>query len=438
MKRALWRALVMIVSCGMAVGQAQEKVLWTFTGFPDDGSGMKSNLVSDSSGNLYGTTFYGGGSTSGSCGGFGTGCGTVFELSPQSNGSWTEMLIYDFCITNAFCPDGLRPAADVIFDKSGNLYGTASGGGSNGGGLVFELSPPSAPGNAWTETVLYNFCSVKSGNQCLDGSSPGEIVLDNLGNLYGTTSDGGSGHLGSPYYGGGTVFELSPESEGWTETVLYSFCSQGEGNSCPDGAFPTGVLFGKNGNLYGQTYEGGAGRNLGFGTVFELTPGATGWTEAVLHSFAYGNNGGYPSGNVTLDGVGNIYGAFYAGGRTDAGGIYRLGAKTGFQVVSPPATGLNPRSGVLLDIASKVLYGTTFDGGTNNVYSGAVFSVGSDGKPSTVYSFCADTNCSDGQNPTASLIQDHAGNLYGTTEGGGAIGSYCGAEGCGVVFEITP
>lgn len=436
MKKAVGCVAVAILICGFALGQAQEKVLWTFTGASSDGWGMKSNLVFDSSGNLYGTTFWGGSSSS--CGSEGpVGCGIVFELSPQSDGTWTETVLYNFCGGNNNCPDGAEPAAGLIFDKSGNLYGTTNGGGSNGGGTAFELSAPTAPGGVWTHSVLYNFCSTKAGNQCLDGFGPGNLVFDKSGNLYGTTGGGGSGHLGNPYYGGGTVFELSPGSSGWTERVLYNFCSLGEGNDCPDGAFPTGVRFDKSGNLYGATLEGGTTRN--FGTVFELLPVAGGWAETVLYTFTNASGGGLPRGTITLGPAGSLYGTLTSGGVGNSGGVFRLNSTTGYRVVSPLGTGGGPMAGVLVDSTRELLYGTTFDGGVNSPYGGTVFQIGETGQATTIYSFCQQTHCADGENPNSALVEDKAGNLYGTTfSGGSPNGIDCDDGGCGVVFEITP
>ncbi len=150
--------------------------------------------------------------------------------------------------------DGYYPAAGLIWDAAGNLYGTTLSGGRSG--TVFELSPTT--GGGWTETVLYSFCSR---NGCTDGNTPGTLVFDAAGNLYGTTAYGGT-------YNDGTVFELSSAGGGaWTETVLYAFCSQ---NLCRDGSVPAaGLIFDAAGNLYGTT---SGGQYFYGGTVFELTP----------------------------------------------------------------------------------------------------------------------------------------------------------------------
>jgi hypothetical protein len=238
MQRLRILVVLSFLSCGLAFGQ-NYKVLWNFGGAPNDGAYPVSNLVSDSSGNLYGTTKLGGSSTQTPCVSQG-GCGTVFELSPNVNGSWTESVLYNFCsdFSQGFCLDGNAPAAGLTLDRAGNLYGTTFGGGPhncssgfNGCGTAFELSPPSAPGGGWIESVLYSFCSNSEGNTCLDGAEPlSQLTFDELGNLYGTTLSGGTG----AWYGG-TIFELSPGVGAWTETVLYNFCANGTDRHCSAG-----------------------------------------------------------------------------------------------------------------------------------------------------------------------------------------------------------
>src|ERR1700683_4705763 len=147
-------ATVVVLACTFALGQ-QYKVLWTFAGPPNDGGVPVTNLVLDQAGNLYGTTEFGGTYDS----------GTVFELSPNGDGTWTESVIYEFCtdMGNNLCLDGQYPVAGLIFDGSGTLYGTTKSGGAGSfgyqAGTVFKLSPPAMPGSAWTETVLYSFCA---------------------------------------------------------------------------------------------------------------------------------------------------------------------------------------------------------------------------------------------------------------------------------------
>src|SRR5271168_3708065 len=183
-----------MLSCGLALGQTY-KVLWSFGGAPNDGAVSKGSLISDSAGNLYGTTSAGGDSTAPVC--FG-GCGTIFELSPNGDGTWSEVVLYSFCANYSgfTCPDGASPEAGLVFDSKGNIYGTTSQGGiqcalnSAGCGAVFELSPPALPGGNWTESVLHTFCSNYNNSQCLDGNFPSSpLTIDASGNLYGTTPD---------------------------------------------------------------------------------------------------------------------------------------------------------------------------------------------------------------------------------------------------------
>jgi uncharacterized repeat protein (TIGR03803 family) len=221
-----------------------------------------AGVIFDKAGNLYGTAL---GASAG---------GAVFQLTRPSvtGGVWTETDLYIFPLAG---DEGFNPRASLIFDDAGNLYGTATAGGDlecgdgeSGCGTVFELSPPSIPGGAWTETTIYVFTG-------LDGNYPwGRLVFDKQGNLYGTTAAGGNYFCASNDSGCGTVFELSPPSlqgDPWTETPLYTFTGG------DDGGFPVGgLVFGKLGALYGTAVQGG---NLscnpqmpGCGTVFAVLP----------------------------------------------------------------------------------------------------------------------------------------------------------------------
>jgi uncharacterized repeat protein (TIGR03803 family) len=351
-------------------GNWREDILHAFSG--GDGQGPVGSLIFDANGNLYGTTYLGGT----------TGAGTVFKLTPNSNGTWTESVLYTFCSLGN-CTDGVSPEAGVIFDQAGNLYGTAYAGGGgkfgNAGGVVFKLTPNS--NGTWTESVLYTFCSRTN---CNDGESPyAGLVFDATGNLYGTTYSGGTGARGR----GGVVFKLAPDSGGgWTESVLYSFCPL---NKCRDGSNPgAGLIFDQAGNLYGTTQYGGDPacntEGSGCGVVFELTPNKdASWAEQVLHTFR-GGTGAEPNG-LTFGPAGDLYGDA-AGGR---------------------ASGCFNGCGVVFKLAPN----------------------SSGGWKETVLHTFVDQP---GAGPVGSVIFDAEGNLYGAGAGDGNIHTF------GVVFEITP
>jgi len=421
---------ITMLTCGLGFGQTEYTVLWSFAGAPMDGATPTGNLVADNAGHLYGTTS--GGGSAPACAPIG-GCGTVFQLSKNPNNSWTETVLYNFCsnFSDSGCLDGAYPKAGLLIDSKGNLYGTTTIGGSStvcgfpgcGGGTVFKVSPPMAPGGSWTETVLYNFCI--DTNKCLDGAVPlSNLTSDSLGNLYGTTSIGGSGHAS-----GGTVFQLSPAQGSWSQKVLYNFCSLGSGEACPDGKQPmAGVTFDRKGNLYGTTYLGGSQNFAGGGTLYKLTPGQSGWTESVLLA-GRGPSGAGPLGMVTFDPFGNIFSTFSAGGPAGVGGVFRYVPGVGRNLFwFDGKDGYAPAAGVLIDSKKASLYGTTSGAGFT---FGTVFQISAPKQETVLYTFCSQQNCVDGFDPVAGLVMDKSGNLYGTTKMGGA-------NGLGVVFQITP
>lgn len=415
-------AATVIIVCSFALGQ-QYGVLWAFGTVPHDGSGSFGNLIFDHAGNLYGTT-EGGGVNNG---------GTVFELSPNPDGIWSEKVLYNFCSSVIFhqCTDGSAPVAGLVFDAAGNLYGTTSTGGvatcqsNTGCGTAFELTPTQQ--GTWTETILYNFCSDLVNNRCLDGVEPrSQLIFDGLGNLYGTTTSGGTGNNGR-----GTIFELSLNAGQWTHTVLYTFCADEQSRICPDGDRPqAGVTFDTAGNLYGTTEVGGAKNSQGTGTVYELSPGANGWTETVLVNFIQTEKLQVPLGTVSFDPDGNLYTTASSG----YSGVFELMPKTRTQrsFIFDFRDGSSPAAGVLVDAKARAVYGTTPLGGTGGSDGGGVaFKISKSGQETVLYNFCQQPGCADGVSPYAGLIEDSAGNLYGTTAGGGVNDG-------GVVFEITP
>src|ERR1051326_1675966 len=417
MRKTILCLAVVIFSCNLALSQATFKVLWNFGEDFKQGIYPLGTLIFDSAGNLYGTASEGGNSQ-----------GSVFELSPNGDGTWSENTIYTFCPPGSGCADGSGPQTGLVQDSAGNLYGTTYFGGNecpSGNvtcGVVFELSPPLAPGGEWTYTNLHTFCA----NTCTDGGHPyGQLILDSSGNLYGTTAYFGSGHGH-----GGTAFELS-RSNGWAITVLHTFCSLGHDNVCPDGQTPAGGLtFDNSGNLYGTTLVGGSATLLGTGTVYKLSPGENGWTETVLAP----GRGGYPVAAVRFDPDGNIYGTGTGGwkelpGRN--GGVFRLDANNGYAETAYKfdlTDGSVPWAEVLIDSKRRVLYGTTSGG---NYSFGNVFQISASGHETVLHSFSEMQNCADGLGPYGGLIQDSSGNLYGMAIRGGTYSE-------GVVFEITP
>jgi uncharacterized repeat protein (TIGR03803 family) len=352
-------------------------------------------------------------------------CGIAFELSPSQGGSWTETILYNFC-SQPSCVDGGLPQAGLILDDSGNLYGTTLTGGVHGVGTVFELSPPSIPGGEWGETVLWSFGGTG------DGAGPySKLTWDPLGNLYGTTS--------GAMMGRGAVFELSPGPTGWTEKVLYTFCPNFP--HCSDGRQPmAGVTFDKSGNLYGTTQFGGHGGGEGWGIAYELSPTLGGdWRETAVHLFS-SSSAGQPLSEVNFDDAGNLYGTLSQGGSgspAQCGAVFRLHPTQGdwkngiFPFNESGALGCQPQAGVFVDNQTKSLYGTTKYGGG----AGTAFKI-TGRNLITLYSFCSQPSCSDGSYPASSLTP-YKGQLYGTSTEGGTS-SACGQLGCGVVFQIAP
>ena len=260
--------------CTTALCPWTETVLHTFTGGAD-GANPEAELIFDQAGNLYGTTVAGGQN----------GNGVVFQLTPAGSG-WTEHVLYNF--TGG--ADGGSPAAGLIFDPAGNLYGTTVYGGVGNLGTVFQLA---RAGSGWTENVLYSFAGG------VDGQNPyASLIRDSAGNLYGTTSS--------------AAYELSPSSGGWTFSVIYNIGS-GVG-------YCSSLAMDASGNLYGTTESGGP---YGTGTVFKLAPSSGGWTPTVLYEFDRGG-GSNPLGGVIGDEKGNLYGTNLYGGAYGGGVVFEL------------------------------------------------------------------------------------------------------------------
>jgi uncharacterized repeat protein (TIGR03803 family) len=400
--------------------------LSTLYSFPfTDGDAPYAGLIADSSGNLYGTSDYGGTYDEGS----------IFEMSPQAGGGWSEQVIYSFDVGTAN-GTSVGPSA-LIVDSSGNLYGTTCCGGTNHAGTIFALSP--SPSGGWVASTLYTFTAGS------DGRNPSALTLDQLGNLYGTTYIGGTNNKGS-------IFELSPGSSGqWKKTVLYSFAGP-----LSDGEHPAGsLIFDTAGNLYGTSASGGSSADCqnGCGTLFELSPSGTAWKETVLYSFqGSSTDGDDPTASLILDTAGNLYGTTFQGGikaqclsnsgPPSCGVVFELSpAGNGswtetvlHKFANSTQDGGNPSGGLVFDAAGD-LYGTTGIGGTYG--NGTIFKLAPSGSGwtySVAYNF---GNSPDGSYPAGNLLLDASGTFYGTTTGGGNAVNL-DSNGYGTVFEFTP
>ena len=384
-------------------------MLYRFQGAPD-GAQPWSGLIADKHGNLFGTTNLGG---TGSCS---SGCGTVFELSPQGKTAWTETTLYSFQGGS----DGADPDAALVMDGNGNLYGiTADGGtgacnneGNAGCGTVFELS--SQAHGKWSESVLYRF------QGAADLSWPNALVFGKSGRLFGTAYNGGSCC--------GGLFELAKHRGSWRETVIYS------GDEAASG--PTGVLFDAKGNIYSVSAGGGPET---VGEVFMLTPpsGKGEWTKTDLYDFQNQYDGALPIAGLVFDAAGDLFGASDG---TDSvyANIFELtpganGTWSESVVISFADLGYGyPSQSPVMDSKGNLL-GETSDGGRGG--DGTVYEVspnngGWNGR--TLYNF---TGGNDGSEPLGGVLLGKGGKLYGTTSGGGA--NACNT-GCGTVFRIQP
>lgn len=431
---ALAGAIVIVLWSGLAAQARHLRTLAPLCGdYPCVYGADPGPLLMTSAGDLYGTT----------AGGGLRGDGSVFRLTrkPGTN-KWTFRTIYNFCALND-CADGYYPyQAGLVADSFGNLYGTANGGGAFGGGVFYKLTP-NKNGRNWILTVLYNFCSRNSA--CTDGSSPqGPLTYsgaaqglsyDSSSPLYGTTASYG-------VHNHGVVFSLTPKFGRWRETVLYAFCPGG--GSCVDGTSPYGVTLAPDGDLVGVAGSGYPNNGL----VFRLSPveGRRLWSETVLHTFCSLANcadGSEPSGAPFVDSAGNIFGLTYVGGTDQCNGsgcgvLYELtpdGSETvlhAFCQRKKCSDGRVP-NGILVADSLGTLYGATGAGGeyhdVNNGFGGGTVFKFSGSSFRTLVSFCAETSCTDGEDPFPGVALDPAGNLFGTTEEGGPDGS-------GIVYEI--
>jgi uncharacterized repeat protein (TIGR03803 family) len=307
--------------------------------------------------------------------------------------------------------NGANPLDGLAQGTDGNFYGTTLWGGADRIGTAFKIRPAGAL------TTLNSFTA----------NPRAGLVLATDGNFYGSTFRGGANVYGE-------VFKITPQG---TLTTLYNFCSQ---TNCTDGSGPYAALVqATDGNFYGTTAFGGnpngACADGGCGTIFKVTPAGA---VTTLHSFD-GTDGNVPTAGLLQATNGDLYGTTYYGGATGRGAVFRITLAGTFTTLRNfhGLDGAFPYAGLIQDSAGN-LYGTTYYGGANRCdYSGCgtVFKISPAGTLTTLYSFCARTNCTDGKFPFGGLVQATDGNFYGTTYQGGS--NACNG-GCGTIFRITP
>jgi uncharacterized repeat protein (TIGR03803 family) len=396
--RAFLLAFALLAGSAGANAAIKETVLYSFDE-ANNGAYPVAGLVADAKGNLYGTTELAGAK----------GAGIVYELTPNSDGTWTFTLLHTFDISS----EGGDPLAGLVFDNAGNLYGTTSIGGPNDAGSVYQLTPTST---GWSFKVIYAFSQGRNA-----GFPGGPLLFDGKNTLYGTASGGSK----MCTFGCGTVYQLKQSKNGiWNEKVIYRF-QEGKGGYIPAG----GVIRDSSGNLYGTTLLGGLSQcDAGCGTIFKLSPSGNGWKESTLYRFKSKKDGYQSYGGLAVDKSGALYGATSLGGDVNCnppngcGTVFRLSSTAKHTVLhafgKTSGDGMFPMAGPTL-AASGTLYGTTD-------YGGKLQSCGSDGcglvyqvkggKLTVLYNF----NGSDGAQPQAQLLWGGAGHLFGTTFSGGA------------------
>jgi uncharacterized repeat protein (TIGR03803 family) len=380
------RVCAVFLLCALATIALPAQTLTTLASFKrKTGSGPLAGLVQTTNGDFYGTTYYGGALNG----------DTVFKITPS--GTLTEL--HDFC-----CRDGEGPLGGLVQATNGDLYGTTAFGGVSDGGTVFKITPNG------TLTTLYSFCLQ---SDCLDGRNPSAgLTQDSNGDLYGTTASGGVICQALPACG--TVFKITPSG---TLTTLHSFCAQA---NCADGNGPMGALVQvANGELYGTTYLGGPNNA---GTVFKIT--SSGTLTAIYSFCAQANctDGEYPPAGLVRGAHGDLYGTTFLGGAYSSGTVFQItpeGMLTTLhsfcaEADADCADGSEVYAGLARGTDGN-FYGTTSSGGANS--EGAVFQITPSGTLTTLYNFCSEANCTDGENPRAGLVQATNGDFYGTTVG---------------------
>jgi hypothetical protein len=439
---ALTATFLLLTVADSALAQpALERVIHRFTG-GSDGAFLSAGLAADENGNLFGV-FPGGPYCATES------CGNVFELVPPATeeGEWTKIVIHTF---KGGENDGAEPHGGLIFDKAGNLYGTTLLGGSSsyGCGTAFQLSPPSSPGAAWHERILFSFpCEVSVGGPL------SSLIFDSRGNLYGVSPWGGPNQCLIPQNAGcGVVFELSPpttHSGEWSETILHEFAYDNG-----DAFYPLGGLVAdRTGALYGTTVLGGSHRH---GSIYRLVRDHGVWSESIIYDFP-GTQVGGPTSGLIVDGSGNLYGtaenlkhfknSTLCPSTVECGEVFELSpplvvggswTKKILHTFTGGRDGATPQGNLLIDKAGN-LYGAAMLGGlknsnTNN--NGTIFKLsppteaGGDWTETTLHEFGGGTY-NDGTWPLGGLIQVQ-GKFYGTTfQGGAPLGVW------GTAFSLT-
>ncbi len=388
-------ALLLIATTRSAQAQT-ESVLYNFTG-GSDGSYPNTNLTPDGAGNYYGTTRFGG-----------LGYGTVFELSPNGNGGWSETTLYAFTSGVSISP---TPATSrLVVDGLGNIYGVYSENDGSGypNTILFELS---AIGGSWVETTAFTF-----------GESVGELgglVIDAAGNIYGTD---GAKYIDNsiPEKFSGSIFELSPTPGGWTEQVLYT------GSKVTNGITSAGPTIDVAGNIYAIVAS----------EVVKLSPNGNGWTSTMIYHI-----GGpiLEASTPIVDKAGNIYGTLASVrnlpcSKGGCGKVYKLvpgQLKWTYKIIhtfGPTPDGNTPEGNLALDAAGNV-YGTASSLDYPEYGYGNVYEL-KPSKPSYLEQILWSFNGTNGEYPGGGVVMDSLGNLYGTALGG--------SNNAGVVFELTP
>ncbi len=397
-------ATAVCLGAGAPPAQAQAlHVLHTFSYV--DGDDPSTGVTMDAAGNFYGVTAYGGANH----------LGVAFKMSRHGS-SWIFTLLYSFMPA-----DGQFPFANLTIGPNGSLFGTMNVGGDGYDGTIYNLKPQQHPCRSvlclWSGTDIHHFSGNDGGN--LNG---GPVVFDSAGNLYGVATYGGLNNLG-------VVYQLTRSGGSWTQQVIYDFSLTSTGEYPPGG-----VTFDSAGNLYTTSSEGGGGA----GTVFQLTRTQSGWVPNVLHVFPLrsGGDGQVPAGGVVSNAQGNLYGVTSQGG-TGLGTIYEIspsGSGWTEQVIYNFVGCYSPRGGISIDAAGN-LYGVATDCSTGQMYIFKLAHSGDQWVFSHVHDF---TDFAQGKGPNTLLTIDADGNLYGTSSYGGSTEGSCYPDGCGTVWEITP